>query len=198
MKKVFLIYFIIMFGVFFNSCNKNQNSNIDNQSEKAFEENSSTEENSGNIEFSSETAHELNRILSNSLKFQYTRVLVCYDNFGELYYRPDLPIVLDGKFDNSRQVFIEIDREKFESPFKKTDNKYIVENKNSWLEMNKTYNYKIITYDGYALFLDDSITPKEGKTDITSCTRAGFIIYTKNFQENNEYYYQVIENDFKH
>ncbi|WP_445721033.1 hypothetical protein [Flavobacterium sp.] len=100
MKKVFLFYFIIIFGVFLNSCNKNQNSNLDNQSEKAIEENS------GNIEFSSETASELNRILSNSLKFQYTRVLVCYDNFGELYYRPDLPIVLEGKFDNSKQVFI--------------------------------------------------------------------------------------------
>ena len=187
-----------MLGVLFNSCNKNQNPNIDSQSEKVIEESPENEENSETIEFSSETASELNRILSNSLKFQYTRVLVCYDNFGELYYRPDLPIVLEGKFDNSKQVFIEIDREKFESPFKKINNKYIVENKNSWLEMNKTYNYKIITYDEYALFLDDSISPKEDKVDITSCTRAGFIIYTKNFQENNEYYYQVIENDFKH
>ena len=198
MKKVFLSYLIIMLGVLFNSCNKNQNPNIDSQSEKVIEESPENEENSETIEFSSETASELNRILSNSLKFQYTRVLVCYDNFGELYYRPDLPIVLEGKFDNSKQVFIEIDREKFESPFKKINNKYIVENKNSWLEMNKTYNYKIITYDGYALFLDDSISPKEDKVDITSCTRAGFIIYTKNFQENSEYYYEIISNDFKH
>lgn len=191
MKKIILSFTVIS-AILLTSCNNKQNEEKDNQIENSQNETTEVEQEND------ETFSNLKRIFANSERFEYTRVLVCKDNFDEIYLRPDLPIVLDGKFDSSKNIFIEIDREKFESPYKLADQKLIVENKNTWLDVDKSYNYDIYIKENYVLFLDNSIQPHEGKSGISSCKRAGFILYTKGYSDNFEYYNNLIRNEFKH
>lgn len=145
-----------------------------------------------------ETYNDIQNIINNSKVFEYTRVLICKNDWDELFLYPDLPIVYEGKFDSETGMFIEINRRKYESPFEHRDLALTVENKNEWLDENRVYQYDIEIRNNYVLFLDKSIKPKNNQTGIFSGVKAGFIVYTKGYDNNKGYYNKLISEEFKH
>lgn len=196
LKKLFLIS--TLFTIFINISCKN-NDAINKKAEENLTYVDSIEDfTNDHVAVSSEQINSVafSDRINNSEKVYFTRVLVWNDDFGDIFYHPDLPIILEGKFDIDNHLFIEIGREKFESKFIYDGEKLIIENKNDFLK-EKKYSYDIEFRDDYTLLIDKSIKPSPKKTGLFGGIVAGMIIYNSNPYDNREAYQNILDKDFK-
>lgn len=192
MKKISL--FTIYLTLFLNlSCKKN--SEINNFSNYSINGDSITDFTEDHFPVTSEQINNVlfSDMINNSERIYFTRVLVWKDNFDDIFYHPDLPIIMEGKFDNDRHVFIEIDRRNLEDKFLYNEDKLIIENKNYNNGIDK-YIYEVEFRDNYIFLIDKSIKPTG--TGLIKGVRAGLIIYKSDPYQNREVYEKILENDF--
>lgn len=136
-------------------------------------------------------------LFSNKIKFE--RIYISKDAFDNDYYRLGLDFTRDGKFDESKGIFTEIEipengNVKINQKFNFNSGILTLDRMKSYgyeLEKDQTYNFELYLRDYGVLAIDKSI---KAKIDGKYC---GMLIYNTVDYEIYNTYDEVIKNDFK-